>query len=271
MNKAFINSKVIIGIVLVLMIPFFAMIVFSFSNNGIIGFKELAIPVRLKEVSTICLRSIIVSCIASLIAYFISYLLVIYTSNKFQIIFLILITLPFIANEAVRVFSWQNILAENGLLNHLLSLVCNRNITLFNSSNGFNIYLTMILTCIPYAVFICTATLKIIPDEYWKVSNDLRLNQVCKFIKVGLPMSITSILASVIITFFISFALSSEVNFLGGATKISTRGFILSLMSANRFDAIFAFGFIILALITLFYLSLLFYLRVKKTINFEVD
>lgn len=254
-----------------MIIPFIAMIVFSFSNNGISGFRELALPVRLQEVTTICIRSLIISCIASLIAYCISYLLVIYTTNKFQSIFLVLITLPFIANEAVRVFSWQNMLAENGLFNQILSIVFNRNITLFNSSNGVNIYLTMILACIPFAIFICTATLKIIPDVYWKVSNDLRLNQVSKFLKVGLPMSKTSILASVIITFFISFALSSEVSFLGGATKISTRGFILSLMSANRFEAIFAFGFIILALITLFYLSFLFYLKFKEINNYEVN
>ena len=121
----------------------------------------------------------------------------------------------------------------------------------------------MILACIPFAVFICTATLKILPEIYWKVSNDLKLNHATKFLKVGLPMSKFSILASVVVTFLLSFALSSEVSFLGGDTKISTRGFILSLMSANRYEAIFSFGLIIFLIITGLFLSTLIYIKHK--------
>ena len=152
-------------------------------------------------------------------------------------------------------------MAENGLLNKLLSVFSRNEVVVFNSANGLNVYTTMVITCIPFAIFICTASLKIVPEIYWKVSNDLKLNQFAKFIKVGLPMSKTSIVASAIITFFVAFALSSEVIFLGGATKISTRGFILSLMSANRYEAIFVFGLAILVLITLCYL--IFYFATK--------
>lgn len=268
MDKKLIDSKIIYGLLLIIAIPFMAMTVFSFvsTNNGlseinISGFQELSKNVRLQEIGKLCLRSFVVCTIASIISYLISYLLVIYTSNKFQTFFLILITLPFLANEAVRVFSWQNVLAENGLLNKLLSVFSRNEVVVFNSANGLNVYTTMVITCIPFAIFICTASLKIVPEIYWKVSNDLKLNQFAKFIKVGLPMSKTSIVASAIITFFVAFALSSEVIFLGGATKISTRGFILSLMSANRYEAIFVFGLAILVLITLCYL--IFYFTIK--------
>lgn len=271
MDKKLINSKIIYGLLLIIATPFMAMIIFSFvsTNNGlseinISGFQELSKDVRLQEIGKICFRSFIVCSIATIISYLISYLLVIYTSNKFQTFFLILISLPFLANEAVRVFSWQNVLAENGLLNKLLNVFSRNEVVVFNSANGLNVYTTMVITCIPFAIFICTATLKIVPEIYWKVSNDLKLNQFAKFIKVGLPMSKTSIVASAIITFFVAFALSSEVIFLGGATKISTRGFILSLMSANRYEAIFVFGLAILVLITLCYLIFYFAIKAKS-------
>lgn len=269
MDKKLIDRKIIYGLLLIIAIPFMAMIVFSFvsTNNGlseinISGFQEISKDVRLQEIGKICIRSFVVCSIATIISYLISYLLVIYTSNKFQSFFLILITLPFLANEAVRVFSWQNVLAENGLLNKLISVFSRNDVVFFNSANGLNVYTTMIITCIPFSIFICTATFKIIPEIYWKVSNDLKLNQFAKFIKVGLPMSKTTIVASAIITFFIAFALSSEVSFLGGATKISTRGFILSLMSANRYEAIFVFGLSLLAVIILCYF--IFYYATKE-------
>lgn len=271
MDKKLIDSRIIYVLLFIIAIPFMAMIFFSFvsTSNGISqinisGFQELSKDVRLQEIGKICFRSLIICSTATIVSYFVSYLLVIYTSNKFQTSFLILITLPFLANEAVRVFSWQNVLAENGLLNKTLTILSGKDIVVFNSANGLNVYIAMIVTCIPFAIFICTATLKIVPEIYWKVSNDLKLNEVAKFIKVGLPMSKTSIVASAIITFFVAFALSSEVTFLGGATKISTRGFILSLMSANRYEAIFVFGFALLVLITLFYFVFYFAVKTKS-------
>jgi len=268
MEIKLIDRQVIFGTILILAVPFIAMVFFSFVFNSnaigeinLHGYNELSKNIRLQEIARICFRSLIICSVATIISYIISYLLVMYTSNKFQVLFLILISLPFLANEAVRVFSWQNVLAENGLFNKFIGVFCDNSGRVFNSANGLNIYVSMIITCIPFAIFICTATFKVIPENYWKVSNDLKLKQFTKFIKVGLPMSKASILASTIITFFVAFSLSSEANFLGGATKISIRGFILSLMSANRYEAIFAFGVILFVLISL--CIIIFYLFTK--------
>ena len=100
----------------------------------------------------------------------------------------------------------------------------------FSSANDMNIIITMIIACLPFAIFICTASLKTIPVINWKVSDDLKLNQFSKFFKIALPLSKTTIFGCFITVFFVSFALSSEVLFLGGDTKISIRSFVLSLM-----------------------------------------
>ena len=275
MDKKLINNSVIIVILAILLLPIITMVLFSFVyTNGtsseltLSGFNELFKDVRIAEVGRICYRSFIVSLLATTIAYVVSYLLVTYTSNKFQLRFLILTTLPFIANEAVRIFSWQNVLAENGLLNIAFSKLSQKDIVIFSSAQDFNIVTTMIITCIPFAIFICTATLKTIPEIYWKASNDMKLNHISRFLKVGLPLSKKAILSSVAITFFVAFALSSEVLFLGGATKVSIRGFLLSLMSANKYEAIFAFGVLVLLLLIIGYI--IYLISIKARISRQV-
>ena len=263
MNHSFINRRLfgtlicllIIPIVLVIMLAFYYNdgVNYSFSFNG---FKEIFTSLRLGELIDITKRALIVSIISTGIAFIISYLLVTYTSFIFQSFFLIAITLPFLINESVRVFSWQYVLSENGVLNNFLSFITRHNVSIFNASNNWNIYLIMIITCIPCGIFICSESLKTIPKIYWSAANDLSLRPFSRMVKIAMPLSKFAIIASLIVIFFISFSLSSEVNYLGGATKLSTRNFTLSLMSASKFQAIFSLGFFILFI--LFTAALLF-------------
>jgi spermidine/putrescine transport system permease protein/putrescine transport system permease protein len=209
-------------------------------------------------------RAFVVASIATTIAFTVSWLLVQYTTEKFQTLFLVVITLPFLINESIRIFSWQYFLAENGLINRFLSFVSGYDVRLMNGSNSWNIYVVMIIACIPFGVFICAATLKTIPHIFWKSASDLKLSEMSKLLKIGLPLSKFAIATSLIILFFIAFSMSSEVNFLGGDTKISTRNFVLSLMSAGKFQAIFALGFFIVLLVLLIYLGGLFYTKKKN-------
>jgi spermidine/putrescine transport system permease protein len=269
MEKQLIKSTVIIGILIFLLSPIITMCIYSiieFNSNilSLSGFNEIFKDVRLHEIKQISARSLIVCLTSSSIAYIISYIIVLYTDKKFQRIFLILITLPFVVNEAIRIFSWQNFLSDNGNLNNIISFILNGNIRIFSSASDLNIKTIMIITCIPFAIFICFGLLKTIPNEYWVVSDDLKINHISKFLKVGLPLSKTAILSSILTTFFVAFALSSEVNFLGGASKVSTRGFILSLMSSSKYEAIFAFGFVILLVISISFLFFQAYIKYQN-------
>lgn len=271
MNQSFLNSKLFILIASIIAIPIVAIAVLSFvSTDGISqalsfdGFREIFSTLRLNELLKISLRAFIVCTTATAISFFVAYLLVHNTSKYFQSFFFILITLPFLANESVRVFSWQYLLSENGLFNQILSGISGRQVSFFNGTNIVNVYLVMIITCIPFGIFINAASLRTIPNIYWKASDDLNLNSFNKFWKVALPLSKFALVASLLVTFFISFSLSSEVNFLGGDSKISLRNLVLSLMSASKFQSIFSLGF----LITILLLTFMFLLKAfdgKKT------
>lgn len=254
MNQTFINKWALAIHVFLVAIPVVIIAWMAFFLNdatpnqtsySLAGFRELLTPLRLNEILKIAGRAFIVCLIATAISFLISYLLVLKTSKLFQSLFFILITLPFLANESVRVFSWQYVLSENGLINQVLSLLSGKNVTLVNGSNYLNAYIVMIITCIPFGIFINAASLRTIPTIYWQASNDLNLNSLSRFFKVAFPLSRFALVASTIVIFFLSFSLSAEVNFLGGDSKISIRNLVLSLMSAGKFQSIFALGFVI--------------------------
>ena len=159
MQHSFLNKKSLIIFIVITSIPIVIILLHGFflydstSNQfsfSLSGFEELISPLRLNEILKIAFRAIIVCLAATTVSFLISYLLILYTSKRFQSVFFVLITLPFLANESVRVFSWQYVLSENGLFNALLSFITGHNVTIFDGSNIVNVYMVMIITCIPF-------------------------------------------------------------------------------------------------------------------------
>jgi spermidine/putrescine transport system permease protein len=253
----FIRRKLLTGLVLIISIPLVVIIALAFLNYdnvqapklSISGISELLTPLRLNEILAIAGRSLVVSLVATLFSYCASYLLVRYSGNVFRSFFFVLITLPFLANESVRVFSWQYLLAENGVLNHFIQKATALTVMPFNGSNPSNVYFVMITACIPFGIFINSASITTIPKVVWSAANDLKLNHLAKFGLIALPLSTFGLLVSIIATFFISFSLSTEVIYLGGSTKMSMRNLVLSFMSASKFQAIFALGSLIIVVL----------------------
>lgn len=270
----FLNKRILVLIIISIAVPLVIIAWLAFflnddvsnqSSFSLSGFSELLSPLRLNELRKIASRALIVCLSSTVISFFVSYLLMIYTTKYFQSIFFVLITLPFLANESVRVFSWQYVLSENGLFNSILTSITGHSVTIFNGSNAINIYMVMIITCIPFGIFINSASLGIIPSIYWKVSNDMNLNLYSRLFKVAIPLSKFALIASVIVIFFLSFSLSSEVNFLGGDSKISIRNLVMSLMSASKFQSIFVLGFFIT--LTLVITALCYKLLIKMKVS----
>ncbi len=253
MTYSILNKRIFTAVSILLWMPVFITAILAFfqfdglkPTISLAGFHDLSEWVRIQEILTIAIRALIVSIVSTTVAFFISYLLIRLTTEFFQSIFLIAITLPFLANESVRVFSWQYLLSENGLLNHFLSRITLHPVTFFNGTNKWNIYFVMVITTIPFGIFLCSAALKTISGTYWKVADDIGLSVTNKLFNIILPLSKFALIISTTVIFFIAFSLSSEVNFLGGDTKLSSRNLILSLLSASKFQAIFSLGFFIM-------------------------
>jgi len=233
----------------------------SFSFSGI---YEILTGYRIREISQILFRTLIVSLLSTMISYLVVKLLLNKTGNTFQFIFFSIVSIPFFINESIRNFSWQLLLSENGKLNYAVNYLLNEELNIFNGTNTFNVYFAMLLTCIPFGLFINAIGQRNIPNLYTTVSQDLKLTPFYKFFKVDLPLSKYVLIVTFFITFFVCFSLSTEVNFLGGLSKISLRNLVNSLMSASKFNSIFALGSIFALLIFLF--SYIFIKNQKKLI-----
>ncbi|AUP79089.1 ABC transporter permease subunit [Flavivirga eckloniae] len=266
-----ISNYILYTLLVFCVIPFVLLLYFSFIDIvrdkitfSLNSFTELFSPIRLTELRTITFRAILVSLFSTIFSFIISYFLFRGASKRFQTIFLVLITIPLLINESVRVFSWQLMLSENGLFNSILSSILETEISIFNGSNFSNVIFVMLISIIPFGIFINTASLNITPKVYWKVSKDIGLKPLPTFLKVALPISKISITITFIISFFLAFSLSSEVNFLGGDSKISIRNLVLSFMSSGHFSAIFLLGSILTFLILFFSIVVKLYLKNKK-------
>src|ERR1700753_2649129 len=92
---------------------------FSGGGSGLnfSGFADLFTSLRINELLRIITRSLLICCSATMIFFLISIIVYFKMSEKFMSVFLIVITLPFLVNESVRVFAWQNVLAPDGVLN----------------------------------------------------------------------------------------------------------------------------------------------------------
>lgn len=239
----------------ILILPLLLIIVFSFLQYDALdrsfhltldGYREIFSAVRLKEISVVLLRSMLVSMLASVISFLLSYFLYLESNRQYLSIYLLLITLPFLVNEAVRVFSWQSILAEYGVANSILSIFSGTNIFLFNSTNSWNVLIVMIISLIPFGVFINTLTLAQINKDMIWAARDLGANEINVFRKVIFPLGLRGIFFSFVVCFFFSLAMSQEVAFLGGDTKQSLRILISDLLSANKLTSVFSIGSILL-------------------------
>jgi len=270
-TKLISDRNLIVGL-LILMVPVIIVIFMSFiytdginSHLTISGFKELSTPIRIQELLSISLRALLVSIIATIIAFIIAVFISSFSSTN-QTIYLSVLTIPFLINESIRVFSWQHFLSVNGGINKLLSCITNKQIAIFNGANFWNVYVVMIITCIPLGVFIFSAAIKIIPNIYLTVAKDLNMTPFYKTTRIILPLCKFAVVTSLTVIFFISFSQSTEVNYLGGDTKISIRNLILSLMSAGKFQAIYALGSIIIVLLILF-IYFIHLIQIKSTFS----
>lgn len=255
MYRAILNKNALIFMLTCICLPLIVMVWLSwYDNNDSLafswaGYRELFVGARLSELTSITVRAFLVSISSTFCAFWIAIFLTLYADTIFRMIFLLVATLPFLINESIRAFSWQHIFARNGILNSILSFFAGHSITPFDATNNTNVYVVMILTCIPFGIFILSAALSTLPVTHFKVASDLKLNFRSRLVRVIVPGMRTAIFSSLLVVFFISFSLSAEVNYLGGDTKTSTRNLVLSLMSASKFQSIFSLGTLMLFLL----------------------
>jgi spermidine/putrescine transport system permease protein len=160
--------------------------------------------------------ALIVTVSTLLITYPVAYFLAKHVKRKNQMIFLLLLLIPFWVGEIVRTYAIMILLGNNGAVNLVLKSIglIERPIpfmyTTFSMSVGI-IYLTALYMLLPLY-----SALEKIPDSYREAAADLGAGPWTRFWRVTLPLSKEGITSGCTLVFLISTGFYATPVLLGG-------------------------------------------------------
>lgn len=127
----------------------------------------------------------------------------------------VLIALPLLISENIRLFGWVLFLLKNGILDGTLQ-------TLFGISASGPLYsvpaiiLGLVYVYLPFMLFPLVIGLSMIPDTLKEAASDLGATRLQIFREVELPLSMPGILIGSILTFILTLGSLAESKILGG-------------------------------------------------------
>lgn len=152
---------------------------------------------------------------ASLIAFPVSYLLGIKMSETVRRWAIFLLVVPFFTSYLVRTYSWQVILAENGIVNGMLRMTGLGTITMLNTPFASLIgYLTL---CLPLVVILQTIALSNVDRRLIEAAYNLGCGKLATVFQVIIPAAKTGLVVAAVFTFILSFGDFVAPYYLGGS------------------------------------------------------
>ncbi|MDR5651262.1 ABC transporter permease [Ruixingdingia sedimenti] len=154
----------------------------------------------------IMIRSLIVALLVTLvtvaIAYPIAYFVSFHVQPSKKSMWLFLITIPFWTSYLIRVFLWKVILGYNGVINSgLISLgIIDTPLQAINYNVGA-LVTTLAHAYAPFAILPIFVALEKIDRSLLEAGQDLGESRLMTFLRVTLPLSMTGVIAAVLIVF----------------------------------------------------------------------
>jgi spermidine/putrescine transport system permease protein len=159
--------------------------------------------------------AIISTIAASILAFPVSYFLsfkISDTARRWAIFFLII---PFFTSYLVRTYSWQVLLAENGVLNSIFRFIGIGTITMLNTKFATIVgYLTL---CLPLVLILQTFALANIDKRLVEAAYNLGAGRLNTLFQVIIPAAKTGLVVAAVFTFILSFGDFVSPYYLGGS------------------------------------------------------
>jgi len=217
LRASFLATPYAVWVLICTILPLFYILGYALTNDAgsftMANLLAIADPVHLKSLWLSIEVALITTIICLIMAYPVALILHnLKFSNKAFIVFLFI--LPMWMNFMLRILAWQNILSNNGILNHILAAIGLPTIHILYTK--YAVILGMVYDFLPYMILPIYNSLAKINDDIIEAASDLGANWINTFIKITLPLSRDGIISGVIMVFVP--ALSSFVvsNLLGG-------------------------------------------------------
>jgi spermidine/putrescine transport system permease protein len=210
--------------ILLLAAPLFIILVYSFMTDAQTGIEWTPTLANYQEVLTqpvyraLMLRSLIVSISVTLLtAYPVAYFVSFHVKPERKSLWLFLITIPFWTSYIIRVFLWKVILGFNGVINSgLLSLGLIDEPLQSINYNVPALVVTLAHAYAPFAILPIFVVLEKIDRSLLEAGQDLGESRIITFLRVTLPLSMSGVVAAVLIVFIPTIGDYVTPNLIGG-------------------------------------------------------
>lgn len=258
----------LLWLVLFFALPLVIIVVYSFMTNDALG--RVVYQPTLDNYITIFTQSLYVnaywrsiwtSVLTTMICLLLGYPLALFIARspqRWRMPLLMLILIPFWTNFLVRIYAWQIILANNGLINGLLEIIGVGRLSLINNEGATLIGL--IYGELPFMVLPLYAAIDRFDFTLMEAAADLGASRVQAFLRIMLPMTMPGIVAGSVLVFIPTLGQFVVSELLGGA-KVDYLGNLIQrlFLRANPINWPLGSAMAVLMMIVLLVLIMLYF------------
>lgn len=261
-------SPGLLWLLLFFALPLVIILVYSFMTNDALG--RVVYQPTLDNYITIFTQSLYVnaywrsiwtSVLTTVMCLLIGYPLALFIARspqQWRIPLLMLILIPFWTNFLVRIYAWQIILANNGIINGFLEIIGVGRLPLLNNEGAT--LLGLIYGELPFMVLPLYAALDRFDFTLMEAAADLGANKVQAFLRVMLPMTVPGIVAGSVLVFIPTLGQFVVSELLGGA-KVDYLGNLIQrlFLRANPINWPLGSAMAVLMMIVLLVLIMMYF------------
>jgi spermidine/putrescine transport system permease protein len=186
--------------------------IFGWADGVMEIYEPIYLQILLRSLSFAAMTVILTLILCYPVAFWVSRL-----PERWRLVFLFLITLPFFSSLIVRLYAWLLILKPSGLLNTvLLSIgVISEPLEILYTPSA--VVLGMVYVMVPFMFLPLFAAVDNLDRAQIEASLDLGANRIQTFLKVVLPQTLPGIMGGAVIVFIPSVGNFIVPDVLGGA------------------------------------------------------
>ncbi len=249
-----------------LILPLVVILVFSFGERAAVGgyaggftFEHYAnLSSRLKAFQNTMTIAPLGTLLCLLVAYPLAYFLALRVGQKFKLILLVLVIVPFWTSLLVRTYAWIFILGGRGIPT-LLEFIGFEDVSLINTQGA--VLIGIVYGYLPLMVFPIFVSLEKLDRRLLEASNDLGASPLKTFWQVTLPLSMPGIATGCMLVFILLMGEFLIPAFLGGGKVYFIGNALVDLFLQSRnwpFGAAISVTLVAIMLITVtFYMRML--------------
>ena len=198
----------IVWMVAMIVIPMLLIVLYAFTKQGndvvslqftFDNFKKFFTDPDFLKTLWLSLRiSLITTVLCVCIGYPVAYAIA-QASPKKRNLLILLVTLPMWINMLVRTYAWIGILADNGLINHILAFFGLEPTKLLYTD--FAVVLGMVYNFIPFMILQIESSLAKMDKSLLEAANDLGANRFQRFKNITFPLSLPGVVSGITLVF----------------------------------------------------------------------